>query len=408
MLAHTKEITASEAVVYLKTSSMEDLNNSKTEITAYVKEHYPKAVVEFEVSGNIFDMIFSGNEADLLIMLQDKNGECPRVNDLRYFIDTLTARFKGVYIPPVLTEENIHYEADIELMSFYGVSYEAVFGRLRQLVNQRDLYKISHSGSSIPVTLGSGRKESRDLLMSKVKNKDGAEIPLSYIIKESKGEDFKKLYSGSGGDYYPVEVTADDVTVREMVDFVRSFTKQQDDFYATFAGEYYSSRQMIGELMLILLVAIALLYFIMAAQFESLIQPLIILSEITIDLFFVLAGLYLLGESVNIMSLIGMVVMSGIVINDSILKVDTINRLRRGGMSLLRAIMTGGHSRLKPILMTSLTTILAITPFLHRVDMGSALQFPLSLSIIFGMFFGTLVSLFFIPVIYYVIYRKKA
>ena len=408
LLAHTKEITASEAVVYLKTSSMEELDKIKTEITEYVKYRYPKAVVEFEVSGNIFDMIFSGNEADLLIMLQDKNGECPTVKDLRYFIDTLTARFEGVYIPPLLTEENIRYEADIELMSFYGVSYEAVFGRLRQLVNQRDLYKISHSGSSIPVTLGSGRKESRDLLMSKVKNKNGVEIPLSYIIKESKGEDFKKLYSGSGGDYYPVEVTANDATVREMVDFVRKFTKQQDTFYATFAGEYYSSRQMIGELALILLVAIALLYFIMAAQFESLIQPLIILSEITIDLFFVLTGLYLLGESINIMSLIGMVVMSGIVINDSILKVDTINRLRRGGMSLLRAIMTGGRSRLKPILMTSLTTILAITPFLYRVDMGSALQFPLSLSIIIGMFFGTLVSLFFIPLIYYVIYRKKA
>ena len=105
--------------------------------------------------------------------------------------------------------------------------------------------------------------------------------------------------------------------------------------------------------------------------------------------------------------MIGLVVMSGIIINDSILKVDTINRLRKSGMSLLRAVFTGGHSRLKPIIMTSLTTILAIAPFLNRVDMGSDLQYPLSLSIIIGMSVGTIVSLFFIPLIYYIIYRKR-
>ena len=107
------------------------------------------------------------------------------------------------------------------------------------------------------------------------------------------------------------------------------------------------------------------------------------------------------------MSMIGIVVMSGIIINDSILKIDTINRLRRGGMPLLRAIMTAGHNRLKPIIMTSLTTMLAILPFLHRGDMGSALQYPLSLTIIVGMGIGTMVSLFMIPLFYYLIYNKK-
>ncbi|MFR9521002.1 MAG: efflux RND transporter permease subunit, partial [Rikenellaceae bacterium] len=91
----------------------------------------------------------------------------------------------------------------------------------------------------------------------------------------------------------------------------------------------------------------------------------------------------------------------------SILKVDTINRLRREGMPLLKAIFTAGQKRLKPIVMTSLTTILAIAPLLRRVDMGSDLQYPLSLALIIGMAFGTLVSLFFIPLVYHTIYRKK-
>ena len=76
-------------------------------------------------------------------------------------------------------------------------------------------------------------------------------------------------------------------------------------------------------------------------------------------------------------------------------------------MSLVRAILVAGHSRLKPIVMTSLTTILAIIPFLHKGDMGATLQFPLSLTIVVGMIIGTLVSLFFVPMLYYIIYKRK-
>ena len=137
------------------------------------------------------------------------------------------------------------------------------------------------------------------------------------------------------------------------------------------------------------------------------VQPLIILIEIVVDVFFVLLMLWMMGMSLNIMSMIGLVVVSGIVINDSILKVDTINRLRHGGAPLIIAIARAGHMRLRPIIMTSLTTILALVPFLFQNDMGSALQRPLSVTLIIGMTVGTLVSLFFIPLIYYIIYRKK-
>ena len=186
---------------------------------------------------------------------------------------------------------------------------------------------------------------------------------------------------------------------------------------SSFHGDYFDSREMIYELSVILLVAVMLLYFILAAQFESLVQPLIILSEIVLDVSVVMLILWLLGESLNIMSMIGIVVMSGIIINDSILKVDTINRELRmkkkneeltiKNYSLIKSIMIAGQRRLTPIIMTSLTTILALLPFLHKGDMGSALQYPLSLSLIIGMVVGTSVSLFFVPLVYFLIYRKK-
>ena len=114
------------------------------------------------------------------------------------------------------------------------------------------------------------------------------------------------------------------------MDFTERFVKADPRYSASFTGNYYSSREMIGELVLVLSVAVALLYFILAAA-ESIVQPLVILSEIVIDVFWVFLVLWLLGESLNIMSMIGIVVMSGIIINDSILKVDTMNRLRREG-----------------------------------------------------------------------------
>ena len=175
----------------------------------------------------------------------------------------------------------------------------------------------------------------------------------------------------------------------------------------SFSGSYFSNRGMVGQLVGVLTVALLLLFFILAAQFESLVQPWIILSEIVIDLFGAILVLWLFGESLNLMSMIGLIVVCGIVINDSILKIDTINTLRRNGRSLKRAILEAGRRRLKAIVMTSLTTILAVAPFLARGDMGSDLQFPMSLVIISGMTVGTLVSVLFIPLAYYEIHKPR-
>ena len=107
------------------------------------------------------------------------------------------------------------------------------------------------------------------------------------------------------------------------------------------------------------------------------------------------------------MSLIGLVVVSGIVINDSILKIDTINRMRAAGYSLRNAVVEAGSRRMKAIIMTSLTTILAVLPFLSRGNMGDDLQYPMSIVIIVGMSVGTLVSLFVLPALYYSLYSKS-
>ena len=408
LLSHTKDITASEAIVYVKARSVEGLKQIKEKVVAALQQKFPTASVAFGESGNLYNMIFATDEADLEIHLQDQDGRRPGIASARQFTDSLRARFPGITVMPVVTETNIRYVADMEQMAVYKVGYDQLYARLKEQMSRNRIFEINDGAQSVPVMVGTDDKESSRILNSTVKNSEGTDVPISYLVRETKGEDYKRLPAGNGGEFYSIDLDATDKEVEQVMDYVEDLVHQpKSELSASFAGGYFTSRQLIGELALVLSVALALLYFILAAQFESFIQPLIILLEMVVDVFFVVAALWLLGESVNVMSMIGIVVMSGIIINDSILKIDTINRLRRGGMSLLRAIMMAGHNRLKPIIMTSLTTMLAILPFLNRGDMGSALQYPLSLTIIVGMGIGTMVSLFMVPLFYYLIYKNR-
>jgi len=172
-------------------------------------------------------------------------------------------------------------------------------------------------------------------------------------------------------------------------------------------GSLIENTFLFREMTMILLVALLLLYFILAAQFESLVQPLIVLIELPIDIGGALVLLWLTRNSLNLMAFIGIIVMTGIIINDSILKIDTINRLLKSRTPIMEAIHLGGTRRLKPIIMTSATTILAMVPFLFGDDMGSRLQQPLAITVIGGMTLGTLVSLYFVPLCYYYLVRNK-
>jgi len=180
-----------------------------------------------------------------------------------------------------------------------------------------------------------------------------------------------------------------------------------DEWEIDFSGSFFSNQKMLSELVVILFISIMLMYFILAAQFESFKQPLIVLIELPIDVAGALVILWLCGHTLNLMSAIGIVVTCGIIINDSILKIDLINELRTSGMPLLEAIHEGGRRRLRPIIMTSLTSVFGMLPLLFSFDIGSELQKPLAIAMISAMFIGTVVSLFVVPLIYWFIYRKE-
>lgn len=417
ILSHTRNITSSEAVCYIKSATADDCQKARETMMYYVAKHYPKAKTEAELATNIFDMIFSTDEPDLQIRLQNRSGGRPAVEQTRTVTDSLRLHFPELNIQHLATETYLQYQTDAQQMAYYKVTYQQLYLRFRELLGSNNIYDINSGGESVPVIIGTDGRDADVLLGNTIRNADGIDIPLEYLVEESRKEDYKHLTAGDEGEYAAIDIeTAGDGEVRKVMDYVSRITDDDArNLQATFTGNYFSSRTMVWELAMVMLVAVMLLYFILAAQFESLLQPVIILAEVVIDVALVMLALFVCGETLNVMSMIGMVVMCGIIINDSILKVDTINRLYRQAVAangvtrvtLLRSIVTAGHQRLRPIIMTSLTTILAILPLLQRGDMGSALQFPLSFTIIVGMTVGTMVSLFFVPLVYHAIYGRR-
>ena len=413
LLAHTKDITASEAVLYLKSGDATTMEKVRRDVYAYMQKHYPQASAEFGAASNLYDLMFSTDEADLEIHLQNRDGVRPLPEESRMFVDTLLSHFPHLDLQPVVTETNLRYVADMEKMALYKVGYADLYYKLRSLASRNAVLNINEGAQSVPVLVSATGDAPVSIMDAVVTNADGTPVPVSYLVRESRGEDYKRLQAGNGGTYYSVALNASDREVERVMEFVDSYTHTPGSiFSARYSGGYFSGRQLVGELAVVLAVALALLYFILAAQFESLVQPVIILLEMVIDVFFVLSALWLSGETLNLMSMTGIVVMAGIVINDSILKIDTINRSPHlkssdAAHGLLRAIMEAGHRRLRPIVMTSLTTILALLPFLGKGSMGAAIQYPMSLALVVGMLMGTLVSLFFVPMLYYVIYSPR-
>jgi multidrug efflux pump subunit AcrB len=230
-------------------------------------------------------------------------------------------------------------------------------------------------------------------------------VPLSYLITIRRGQDLKNITAGIDGEYIPLAFNNIDNPEQKMQQ-IESAAHQSHYWDVNFAGNIFTNKKMMTELTLILLISLMLMYFILCAQFGSFIQPLIVLLEIPIDTAFALLTLWLCGHTLNLMSAIGIIVTCGIVVNDSILKLDAINELRKNGMPILDAIHTAGLRRLRPIIMTSLTTIFAMVPMLFTHDMGSELQQPLAIAMIGSMVVGTLISIFIIPIIYWFIYRK--
>jgi HAE1 family hydrophobic/amphiphilic exporter-1 len=155
-----------------------------------------------------------------------------------------------------------------------------------------------------------------------------------------------------------------------------------------------------------LLLAVFLVYLVMAATFESLIHPFIILFTIPMGLIGSVWGLYITGTTINSVALIGLIMLAGIVVNNAIVLIDCVNQQRRAGLGKAEAVLLGGHIRLRPIVMTTLTSVLGLVPMAIATGEGAELRAPLAITVAFGLTISTLLTLVVIPAVYLLVPSK--
>ncbi len=176
---------------------------------------------------------------------------------------------------------------------------------------------------------------------------------------------------------------------------------------ASITGQNEEISVSFNSLIFALLMAIFLVYLVMASQFESLLHPLLILFTVPLATAGSILGLYLTNTPLSVIVFIGLIMLAGIVVNNAIVLVDRINQLRAAGVAKTKAIIESATSRLRPIVMTTLTTTLGLLPLAIGTGEGSEIRAPMAITVIFGLLFATLLTLFFIPLLYSLFDRKR-
>ena len=411
LLDKENDLSPSEARLYFRTAKASDIDELKGHLAQWTKTNYPQSVITFSPPENIFEKIFDTSEADVVAQLYPvKRDHIPDAAAIRHIEQRLKSATE-VEAEGIPFEQQFTVAIDKEKLLLYDVDYNEVYRTLRTAFRENRIATLRSYQQYLPISLAGKQQTVEEVLRQTLvqtvpaAGRASMSIPLQALVSISRGEDVKTIVAGKNGEYVPInyyDVKDPEALIEKADEAIRGDASWE----AVFGGSFFSNQQMLGELVVILLVSMLLMYFILSSQFESFLQPLIVLAEIPIDIGFALALLRLTGHTLNLMSAIGLIVTSGIIINDSILKLDMINELRKKGIPLMEAIHTAGVKRLRAIIMTSLTTIFAMVPLLFSFDLGSELQKPLALAMIGTMIIGVLVSLFIIPLIYWVIYRK--
>ncbi|TYK31912.1 efflux RND transporter permease subunit [Bacteroides pyogenes] len=412
ILNRERKLSSSEAELYFRTETSRGIVPLEQEIYRRLKERYPLSVISFSPPETVFEKLFVTGEPDVIAEFYARNrAQAPDAETIRK-VEQKLAKETGINPTSIAFENQLNLSISKEKLLLYRVSYHELYRILRTAFRENNVTMLHSYQQYLPIHIAGNEKTvnrvlQETLVQTQPDGKGKVEyIPLRELVKVTPAEDLKSITSGRNGEFVPFDFYG----VRDadrLIKDVKRIAEETGDWDTGFSGSFFSSREMLDELVVILLISLLLMYFILAAQFESFLQPLLVLAEIPIDVAFALLLLWLCGHTLNLMSAIGMIVTCGIVINDSILKLDAINELRKAGVPLLEAIHEAGRRRLRPIIMTSLTTVFAMVPLLFSSDMGSELQKPLSIAMIGTMSIGTAVSLFIIPLLYWFIYRNK-
>lgn len=409
--------STNQATIYVVTRENKKLSNK--ELADEILKRTEGLGAEISVDTSSMDMTALGGSG---ISIQVRGRELDELGRIAREVASIVETVEGTAeVSDGLeeAEEETRVIIDREKAVHYGLTvaqvYSQIYGRLAEAASATTLV-AADKDYNVYVKNGSDMELTRELLKQLAitgtdENGESVDIPLSEIADFETADAMTSInrvdqiryvtVSASIADGYNVGLVSTEVE-RKLADY-----ETPAGYRLVFSGENEMINDAMGQILLMLALAVAFMYLIMVAQFQSLKSPFIILFTIPLAFTGGFLGLFFAGSEISVIAMIGFVMLAGIIVNNGIVLIDYMNQLRAEGMEKREAILEAGRTRLRPVLMTALTTILALSTMVFSHDMGSEMARPMALVTIGGLLYGTLMTLIVIPCIYDLFDRKK-
>ncbi len=322
-------------------------------------------------------------------------------------------RVSGLQVDRVLGAPNVVVRLDTEEILRAGLDPDVIARDVRNRIAGVEATTFNEVEKRIDISVRFPRGEREDLaevLASPVGIASGEAVPLKRFVSIDEERPVRELTRSNQRRMVTVAGEVTNGTVADAWIEASAAVARLDlppSVKIVEGGERAEMESSFHDLMWAMLLSVALVYMILAAQFESFVDPLLISATLPMGVAGAFVAMAVTGNTINLLSLIGMIALLGIAVNDAILKTDTIKQLRSSGMDGYQAILEASRLRVRPILMTSITTILGLLPMAIGLGGGAQLQRPLAVTIIGGLAVTTVLTMFYTPVLYLLAHRIR-
>ena len=371
----------------------------------------PDAEITIKRDETALQSTLGTDEAPLVVELKGKDLDVlenisetikTNLNEIPELINLKTSIEKGAPEIDVVIDR---YKA-----SLFNLSADAIVSQLNEILMGKNAGKYEKSGEMSDITV-----KMPDISLyefSSVKLKSGTmEVPLYEVANIKRTASPKQLLRRNQNRIANITADIDQSIpfdkVIEKVKYQIDALALPDGYTTEIVGVEQKRQDALSNLNFALLLSVILVYMVMASQFESLIHPFTILLTIPLAAVGAIWAFFILGTSLNIMAFIGIIMLAGIAVNDSIILVDAINQFKNKGIPLKDSIIRAGENRIRPIIMTSITTILALLPLTIGIGESASLRSPMAIAVIGGLITSTILTLIVIPCVYYVFENLK-
>ncbi|MCD6366711.1 MAG: efflux RND transporter permease subunit [Bacteroidales bacterium] len=353
-----------------------------------------KKPIEVNISGNDFDDLIR-----VATQIKNKFEKTPGLTDITTTIDN--------------GKLEIQISIDKEKASSMALNTAMIAMQVRQSIFGANAGEYKEKGNNYDIVVRYApehRNNIEDIKNITVTNLRGKQIPLSSFATITEGTGSLEIKRNSQQRIVSVQAGLNKISLGEATIIVKKIISSIDtpsDVDVELGGQVTSQGESFDDLYLILILGVLLVYMVMAAQFESFLDPFIIMFAVPFALIGVVWAFKVTSTTLSITTFIGIIMLIGIVVNNAIVLVDYTNLLRQRNYKLMDAVLEAGKSRMRPVLMTSLTTMLGMLPMAVSSGMGKEMFAPLGITMIGGLLISTLITLLLVPTIYTAFHYKS-